>query len=81
MSRCASRVPVGLASGPAKKDVGGRLHQPLTFHHPLAGGVVAALGQVPLEDGGGGLLDITAGSSRSSGISVLVMSGGLTTRR
>jgi hypothetical protein len=34
------------------------LHQPLALHHPLAGGVVAALGQMVLEDGGGGLLDL-----------------------
>ena len=34
------------------------MHQPLTFHYALARSGVAALGQVVLENGGGGLLDL-----------------------
>src|SRR5690606_25796873 len=47
-----------LALGPAQEDVAGRLHQPLTLHHPGAVVAVPAPPQVRLQDRGRGLLDL-----------------------
>ena len=46
------------ALGPAEEDVAGRLHHPLSLHHPLAGLPVAALRQVLLQHRRGRLLDL-----------------------
>jgi hypothetical protein len=60
-------VPVGLdSSSPAEEDVGGGLHQPLPFHHPLAGGVVAANSALNTSSSSRTALGRTARSSGST---------------